>query len=110
MVIGEGVEVGSLATVCRGSTGDTILQDRVKTDDYVHIGHDAVVREDTKIAAGVTLGGYCSIGNRVFIGVNACFQNRVVGEEDALVGMGSVVTKRVRKETTVFGSPAKAIF
>ena len=39
--------------------------------------------------------------------MNATIKQRVIVEEEAMVGMGAAVIKNVKKGTTVFGNPMK---
>jgi UDP-3-O-[3-hydroxymyristoyl] glucosamine N-acyltransferase len=107
VILGNQVEIGSFTTVCCGTGNDTILFDRVKLDDHVHIGHDVIVNNDTEITAGVIVGGYCKIGSSSFIGINAALRNRISLGKNITVGMGAVVTKSFGDGVTVIGNPAK---
>jgi acetyltransferase-like isoleucine patch superfamily enzyme len=53
--------------------------------------------------------GSANLGRRVFIGSNAAIAPHAVVEDDAYVGVGSVVLKRVAAGEKVFGNPAREI-
>lgn len=57
VVIGDDVEIGSLATVCRGTLGNTVIEDFAKIDDHVHIAHNVVVRTAALITACAEVSG-----------------------------------------------------
>lgn len=109
VVIGNHVEVGAHNSISVGSSGDTLIDDCVKLDALVYIGHDVHIYKNARIAAGVNLGGFDVIGENVFVGINACVRNRTQVGSDSIVGMGTTVIKNVDKSNTVVGNPARII-
>ena len=109
VVIGNNVEVGALTNVSRGSAGSTSLDDCVKLDSLVHIGHDVHLHKNVEIPAGAIIGGFADIGESAYVGINAVVRNRITIGERAFIGMGAVVTKSVEPDTTVVGNPAKKL-
>lgn len=107
--IGNDVEIGVHNNISRGSVSDTILEDYVKLDALVHVGHDVHIKKNVEVTAGVIMAGYGIIGEKVFLGVNATLRNRIEIGDGAFLGMGSVVTKEVEKETVVAGNPARLL-
>lgn len=71
--IGNHVDIGAKATIDRGALEDTIIEDGVKIDDQVHIGHNCRVGKRSIIcgcaglAGSVTIGDDCMIGGGVGI-------------------------------------------
>ena len=53
------------------------------------------------------ISGYCEIGERCFIGVNATFADKLSVGKDGLIGAGAVVTKSTDPEGVYLGNPAK---
>lgn len=109
VLIGNNVEVGMLANISVGSAGNTLINDYVKIDAFVHIGHDVILENNVEIPAGVIVGGFDIIEKNVFIGINSSLRNRITIGENAIIGMGSVVTKSIASDLTVVGNPAKPI-
>lgn len=107
--IGNDVEVGAYNNVSRGSGGDTVLEDYVKLDAFVHIGHDAHLMKNVEVTAGGVVGGYDTVGEKAFLGLNVTLRNRIEIGDGALLGMGAVVTKSVARGTVVAGNPAKIL-
>jgi UDP-3-O-[3-hydroxymyristoyl] glucosamine N-acyltransferase len=68
VVIGDDVEVGSNSTIDRGAIGDTVVEDGVKIDNLVQIGHNVRVGAHTVIAACVGVSGSTTIGKRCMLG------------------------------------------
>lgn len=109
VIIEDQVEIGSLTTVCRGTLGNTILRNRCKIDDHVHIAHNVDVGEDAFVIACAEISGGVRIGARAWIAPGVSVMNQLSIGEDAIVGLGGVVIKSVSDNTTVVGNPAKVL-
>ncbi len=107
VIIGNNVEIGALSNVSCGSAGNTVLENNVKLDSLVHIGHDAYLGNNVELPAGVIISGFCILEENAYVGVNATLRNRIRIGKNAFVGMGAVVTKSVDDGITVVGNPAK---
>lgn len=107
VIIGNHVEVGACNNVAAGGCGDTILEDYVKLDGLIHVGHEAHLHKNAELTAGITVAGFVDIGERAYVGVNATLRNRVSVGADSFIGMGAVVTKNVEAGVTVAGNPAR---
>jgi sugar O-acyltransferase (sialic acid O-acetyltransferase NeuD family) len=73
------------------------------------LGHDVSVGDYTTISGWCNIMGNVKVGNRVFIGGSVAVAPHVVIEDNAYVGAGSVVVKRVKAGEKVFGNPAREI-
>ncbi|GAB5498906.1 MAG: UDP-3-O-(3-hydroxymyristoyl)glucosamine N-acyltransferase [Pseudohongiellaceae bacterium] len=66
--IGDDVEIGAGTTIDRGALDDTIIEQGVKIDNQVQIGHNCHIGEHTvicgcsAIAGSATIGKYCVLG------------------------------------------------
>lgn len=107
VIIGNNVEIGAYNNISCGSGGDTIIEDWVKIDAHVHLGHDVHLNKNTEITAGAVVGGFVETGEHSYIGINATIRNRLNLGIKSFVGMGAVVTKSVLPNDTVVGNPAK---
>lgn len=107
VIIGNNVEVGAHDNISAGSGGDTIIEDNVKIDALVHLGHDVHLHKNVEITAGGIIGGFDDLGDHAYIGINAVLRNRISIGNRAIVGMGATVTKSVEDGTTVAGNPAR---
>ncbi len=68
VVLGPDVEIGSNTTIDRGAIGDTVLDEGVKLDNQIQIGHNVRVGAHTAMAACVGISGSTTIGRRCMIG------------------------------------------
>ncbi len=107
VVIGNFVEIGVGDNISVGSSGDTVIEDYVKLDVLIHIGHDVHIQQNAELTAGAIVGGFDQIGERAYCGLNAALRNRVSIGADSFIGMGAVVTKNVESGVTVVGNPAR---
>ncbi len=110
VVIGNHVEAGSFNNIARGSVGNTVIEDYVKLDSFVHIGHDAHIKRNAELAAGTVIGGFVEIGESVFLGINSSIRNRICVGSGSIVGMGAAVMKSsLARNMVLAGNPAKVI-
>jgi UDP-3-O-[3-hydroxymyristoyl] glucosamine N-acyltransferase len=74
VLIADDVEVGANTTIDRGALDDTVIEEGVKLDNQIQIGHNCRIGAHTAIAgcvgiAGSTrIGRYCRIGGSAMIG------------------------------------------
>ncbi len=66
--LGNDVEVGSNSTIDRGTIEDTVIEDGVKLDNQVQVGHNCRIGAHTVIAGCVGISGSTTIGSRCMIG------------------------------------------
>jgi UDP-3-O-[3-hydroxymyristoyl] glucosamine N-acyltransferase len=66
--IGADVEIGANTTIDRGAIGDTVIEEGVKLDNQIQIGHNVVVGAHTAMAGCVGVSGSTRIGRRCQIG------------------------------------------
>lgn len=107
IVIGNNVEIGALNSIARSSSLDTIISDNVKTDDLTHIAHDCSIEKNVIITSGVITGGFVTLGEKSWIGMNSTIKNRKNIGEHTLLGMGANVVKDIDSNVIAVGNPAK---
>ncbi len=66
--IGNDVDVGANTTIDRGTIEDTVIEDGVKLDNQVQVGHNCRIGAHTVIAGCVGISGSSIIGSRCMIG------------------------------------------
>lgn len=109
VIIGDGVEIGSLNTVCRGTLSNTIIEDNVKTDDHVHIAHNCKLGENSIITAASMFSGGVILGRNCWVGPNSSIKQKVTIGDNAFIGIASNVIKNVAEGVRVAGNPARPI-
>lgn len=100
------VEICSNCHIANGPlpTDVTKLEDNVKLDAFVHVGHGTKIGKRTLIPAGAQIAGNVVVGQDAWIGVNATVANRVTIGDCGRVSLGAVVTKDVDEKQTVTGN------
>lgn len=111
VILGKSNVFGEGTIVCPGSiiTTNVVIGNCVTINIGTQIGHDSIIGDFTSIMPNVDMGGKVNVGKKVFIGTKATIIPNMVIEDGATVGAGSVVLKKVKRSTTVFGNPAKLI-
>lgn len=103
------VEIGENCFVLENN----VLQPFTKLGDNVtlwsgnHIGHRSVIEDDVFMASHVVVSGFCRIGARSFLGVNAALAPHVSVAEDNFIGMSAVVTRSTGPDGVYQGHPAE---
>jgi len=66
--IGNDVEIGANSTIDRGAIEDTVIEDGVKIDNQVQVGHNCRIGAHTVIAGCAGISGSVTVGKRCMIG------------------------------------------
>lgn len=72
-----------------------------------HIGHHSTIEDNVFFTSHVVMSGHCHIKKGAYLGVNSTLRDGVTIGENAVVGMGAVVTKSIPDNQTWIGNPAK---
>lgn len=102
-----GIGVGIKAFCVLAS--DVTIGDFTFLQSSVIMGHDVRIGNFCQVNSFAFFAGYAHVHDRVSVNAGAKLIQNVVVEEDAVVGVGSVVLRKVKQGTTVFGVPAKQI-
>lgn len=91
VVVGNKVEIGAGTTIDRGALGITQINDDVKIDNLVQIGHGVSIDEHTAIAGCVGIAGSTKIGKNCLIGGGSGIAGHIqIADGVNLTGMSSV--------------------
>jgi len=101
--IGNDVEIGANTTVDRGAIEDTVLDDGVKLDNLVQVGHNVRIGEHTVVAGCAGISGSTTIGKRCMIGGAAGLVGHIELGDDVLV-TGLTMVSHSLKEPGVYSS------
>ena len=66
--IGDDVEIGANTTIDRGALDDTVIEDGVKLDNQIQIGHNCRIGAHTAMAGCAAVAGSTQIGRHCTIG------------------------------------------
>lgn len=93
VLIGDGVEIGANACVCKGVYAKSTCVGRyTKTGCMVNISHNVQIGRCCLIASTTTISGSVTIGDNVWIGPNATITHRVRIGDESFIALGSVLT------------------
>ena len=109
VVLSNNVEIGNNVCIDRAVMGSTFLDVNVKVDNLVHIDHGVQVGENSLVIAHAMIAGSVNIGKNVWVAPSSAVRQKLTIDDNALVGLGSVVVKNLEKGTVVAGVPAKPI-
>ncbi|QLH05774.1 LpxD N-terminal domain-containing protein [Nitrosopumilus ureiphilus] len=109
VVIEDNVRIGSHTCIDRAIMEETKIGNGTKIDNLVHIGHNAKIGKNCYIVAESVVGGSCIIEDNVFLSIGTRIRNQKTVGRNSLIGLGSVVTKDIPKNSVSFGLPAKVI-
>ncbi len=92
LVVGDDVEIGANTTVDRGTIDDTVIEDGVKLDNQVQVGHNCRIGAHSVVAGCVGISGSSSIGRRCMIGGAVGIAGHLEIGDDVVVTGYSLVT------------------
>lgn len=109
VVIKDNVEIGALNTVCSGTIEPTIIENYVKTDDHIHIGHNDYIGNNTIITAGVTISGSVKIGSNCWIAPNTVIKNGLEIGNNVILGMSARVLDNIENNQILTNEKADTL-
>ena len=107
--IGENVWIGSNCTVEKSQIDETVIEDHVKIDDLVHVGHNSKIKKFSQITVGSIIEGRVTIGQGCWIAPHVVIDTGIEVGENSLIGTSSFVKADVEKNSIMIGSPAKLL-
>lgn len=100
VLLGNYVEVGANTTIDRGALDDTVVEDGVKLDNLIQIGHNCLIGAHTAIAACVAIAGSSTIGKHCKIGGAAMILGHLQIADGVTVSAGSMITRSLLQKDT----------
>jgi UDP-3-O-[3-hydroxymyristoyl] glucosamine N-acyltransferase len=94
--IGNDVEIGANTCIDRGALDDTVIEDGVKLDNLIQIGHNVRVGAHTAMAGCVGVAGSADIGAHCTIGGGAVVLGHLSLAQGVHISAASVVTRSIR--------------
>lgn len=95
--IGDDVEIGANTCIDRGALEDTVIEDGVKLDNLIQIGHNVRVGKHTAMAGCVGVAGSADIGANCTIGGGAIVLGHLKLADGVHISAATVVTRSILK-------------
>jgi UDP-3-O-[3-hydroxymyristoyl] glucosamine N-acyltransferase len=100
VVIHDDVDIGANTTVDRGALDDTIIEEGVKLDNLIQIGHNCVIGAHTVIAGCTGIAGSAKIGKHCKIGGAAMILGHLEIADHVTISPGSMITRSLPNADT----------
>jgi UDP-3-O-[3-hydroxymyristoyl] glucosamine N-acyltransferase len=104
VVIGDDVEIGANTTVDRGALDDTVIEEGVKLDNQIQVGHNVRIGAHTAIAACVGIAGSARIGRNCMIGGASGIFGHISIADGVTISTYTLITKSITKPGTYTGA------
>ncbi|WP_306397739.1 UDP-3-O-(3-hydroxymyristoyl)glucosamine N-acyltransferase [Telluria beijingensis] len=95
VLIGDDVDIGANTTIDRGALDDTVIEDGVKLDNQIQIGHNCRIGAHTAMAGCVGVAGSAKIGSRCTFGGAAMVLGHLEIADNVHISSGSMVSRSV---------------
>lgn len=95
--IGDDVEIGANTCIDRGSLQDTVIENGVKLDNLIQIGHNVRVGKHSALAGCVGVAGSATIGEHCTVGGGAVVLGHLTLADHVHISAASVVTRSILK-------------
>jgi UDP-3-O-[3-hydroxymyristoyl] glucosamine N-acyltransferase len=101
--IGDDVEIGANTTIDRGALDDTVIEEGVKLDNQVQVGHNVRIGAHSAVAGCVGIAGSARIGRHVTIGGAAMIHGHIEIADHVHVSAGTLISRSLTKPGTYTG-------
>jgi UDP-3-O-[3-hydroxymyristoyl] glucosamine N-acyltransferase len=95
--IGADVEIGANTTIDRGAIDDTVLEEGVKLDNLIQVGHNVRIGAHSALAACVGISGSTTIGKRCMIGGAVGFNGHITIADDVVITGYTMVSHSITR-------------
>ena len=95
--IGDDVEVGANTCIDRGALQDTVIEDGVKLDNLIQIGHNCHIGKHTAMAGCVGVAGSARIGAHCTVGGAGMILGHLTIVDHVHISSASIVTRSILK-------------
>ena len=94
VIIKKGTRLTGMVTIDGGAERVTEIGSNCYIMKHVYIAHDCILGSDVTMSAGSKLAGYCTVGNKVNLGMGVTVHQKSILPEGIMIGMNGVVTKK----------------
>lgn len=95
--IGDDVEIGANTCIDRGALDDTVIEDGVKLDNLIQVGHNVRIGAHTAMAGCVGIAGSAVIGAHCTVGGGAIVLGHLTLADHVHISAASVVMRSIHK-------------
>jgi len=95
--IGNDVEIGANTCIDRGALADTVIEDGVKLDNLIQIGHNVRIGAHTAMAGCVAVAGSARIGAHCTIGGKSGIVGHLTIADHVHISAMSLVSRSISK-------------
>ncbi len=106
VVIGNDVEIGANSCIDRAKFGSTTIDDHVKIDNLVQVGHNCSIGRGAIICGSAALAGSVTVGDGALIGGSTALAEQTSVGARARLGGGAQLIAHIPDGETYVGSPA----
>lgn len=103
VILGDDVEIGANTTVDRGAIDDTVLEEGVKLDNQIQIGHNCHIGAHTAMAGCVAVAGSARIGRSCTIGAGSIILGHLTIADKVSISAATVISRSIREPGTYTG-------
>jgi UDP-3-O-[3-hydroxymyristoyl] glucosamine N-acyltransferase len=93
--IGDDVEIGASTTVDCGAIDNTIIENGVRLDNQIQIGHNVYIGEHTAMASAVAVAGSAHIGKRCLLAGMVGVAGHITMCDDVTINGKGMVSKDI---------------
>ena len=95
--IGDDVEIGANTCIDRGALDDTVIDNGVKLDNLIQIGHNVHIGEHSALAGCVGVAGSTTIGRHCTVGGAGMILGHIELADHVHISAASVVMRSIRQ-------------
>ena len=106
VIIKNNVSIGSNTVIDRATLNSTIINEGVKLDNLIQIGHNVEIGKNTVIAAQSGVAGSTKIGKNCQIGGQVGFAGHLDIGNNVKINGGSGIFSNLKDNSVVRGNPA----
>lgn len=104
VVIGDDVEIGANTTIDRGALDDTVLEEGVKLDNQIQIGHNVRIGAHSALAGCVGIAGSSKLGRRCTVGGGTVILGHLNIVDDVNISAATLVSKSIPRAGVYSGA------
>jgi len=95
--IGDDVEIGANTCIDRGALQDTVIEDGVKLDNLIQVGHNVHIGKHSAMAGCVGIAGSAKIGAHCTVGGGAIVLGHLELADNVHISAATVVTRSLTR-------------